>query len=1305
MSENLDYKLLLDISTAIASVRDRDELLALIVDRVQPIFGFNQYTNIAVYNSERDTLQMFFTKMSGIEQTASEIGQFMQAFPVTGIFQAIIETDEVLILDESWKTSPKTAAIDEASAQIWRDLDFKYALSIRLSTFGKVVGTFHVHFFEPQNFSEAELALFKAVADMIAVAVANILANEEILKREQEKTLLLSLSGDVSLIRDKKDLFRVITEKIKPSFKFDDAYVSVTTKDGNHHRVLMSMVSPESEESSNYHIIHKTLLPNYEVYRLTTEKVDPILFTIEEIAQSKLQNEIAIKYHHDGGMKYNLGVSMQHAGQTIGAMFFSARENIFPAEKFGLYKNLSNQVAVAVANILANEEILEREREKSDLLEISEQIAITRSFDDLFAVVTDRLQPLFGFADFVLAVLSKDKTKYRPINIKSVSEQSERGCHSTVKENFNKEFNNSEDVWITGEKIFERAVPYYYTVDELLEKYPDYFWAKMMRETGILSTIAKTLQYQGEILGGLFIHFDHKLVKPEIRYSLIEGIANQFAPAVANILANEEISEREQEKSLLLSIGEDMATIRDRDALFRTIIERLRPKFGFQTACVTTYSDDLTHYRHLLIDPSPKLLEHQFYKQLVGDFFLPIADTPDSFILERFDEDDLYYWHTAEMAARYPNHPVIPLLLDSDLRHNIHVALRYQNRIIGFFHIHYTDLESVDESRFGLLRSIAKQMAVAVANILANEDILKREREKALLLSISGDIAAARTSVELLQVVRDKAQLLISFHDTGILIVEPGGKYHYDLAVNIPGWDDSAANILLQAAELNRIPHKNSYLADVMKLMEQADAPIIHDWAAAFEQAEHPFFEVVKEAGYKESIACALKSGGETFGTLWLNSLEKNHFSSKQFEIFQALANQVAVAVSNILANAEVARLAEERHRRADELARSNEAVARASEWLTALPDLSAFLEQVLIEAAKQLGADAGQLTVFDETSNTLHTKAVVEANRLVEIDKFNRKLQADEAEFWRILRETRRPRFFNVEDDREADLFWSDVIEYHKKRRHKSVLAIPLFAGDKPLGHLGLAFKDFSTVDAERAELVTALANQAALAIQLTRLADEAERAATLAERNRIAREIHDSLAQGFTGVILQLETAKRVFGEATPAKVAEHVLRSIELAREGLREARRSVQTLRPADDDSQLDLAFLLQEKLVALTFDTEIKTEFSTTGESFEMAPETLINLLRIGQEAITNALRHAAPRRITVELDYRDDGLRLRVADDGAGFEVDDKKQYQGYGLKGMRERAAAVKADLQIRSTPGAGTIITATFAVNAATM
>ena len=745
---------------------------------------------------------------------------------------------------------------------------------------------------------------------------------------------------------------------------------------------------------------------------------------------------------------------------------------------------------------------------------------------------------------------------------------------------------------------------------------------------------------------------------------------------------------RDEEKTLLLSLSEDMATIRDRDALFRTISERLRPTFRFQAAAVSDYSEDYTHYRHLLINTSPKVQRHPLYDSIVGDFFLPLADSPDALILEKLRRDGLYYWHTAEMGERYPHHPLIPLLLESGLRHNVHTALEFQGRLIGFFHVHFSDEADVDENLFGLLRVVAKQMAVCVANILANEEILRREREKSMLLEISQEIAAARNAAELMRAVKNGARQIFSFERIVILIVEDDRKFYYDLA-----------------RKSHRVAFKESYLAQAVDLLEQAESSIVEDFAARFEQFDGKRFPLPPKSNLKEGIAARLKAGGKTFGVLWFCSSKRANFTAHQLEIFQSLANQTAVAVSHFLTNEKNALQREKAAlARAESVLNTSRLLKKSLDRLTANPNSDEILGRILREIVGQLRVSAGYFWFYDAPTKNFNLQMLVTANetRLAkdvpadELGVFAAPIASDELPIWDELLRLRQPIVTTPEN--AAQTAFCGTLRWQQEHWNlQSGMKVPFILGDEPLGLLCLISDERREFTELELEFAQRLAAHASLAIKLMRLTDaarrEAEQAATLAERNRIAREIHDTLAQGFTGVILQLETARRVLNAAAPEKAAEFIARSIEMAREGLAEARRSVLTLRPAADDSQLDLPGLLREKLTALTFGTDIKAEFSTEGKPFPLPPETAVNILRIGQEAVVNALRHSKAGRIKVELDFNG-GLCLTITDDGIGFDTNDIEQNQGFGLRGMRERAAAVKAVLEINGKPGGGTEI-----------
>lgn len=192
--------------------------------------------------------------------------------------------------------------------------------------------------------------------------------------------------------------------------------------------------------------------------------------------------------------------------------------------------------------------------------------------------------------------------------------------------------------------------------------------------------------------------------------------------------------------------------------------------------------------------------------------------------------------------------------------------------------------------------------------------------------------------------------------------------------------------------------------------------------------------------------------------------------------------------------------------------------------------------------------------------------------------------------------------------------------------------------------------------------------------------------------ERNRIAREVHDTLAQGFTGVVVQLNAAGEMLS-ADSARAREHIAIARELARTSLQEARRSVWALRPVAL-KQESLAVLLEQSAMTLTAGTGIDFVLEQQGKAAPLGPELEWDVMRIGQEAITNAVRHSGCRRITVRLVQAPDSLRLEVEDDGKGGVIMENASPPtgGLGLLGMHERAGRSGGRLEIMSPVGGPT-------------
>ena len=223
-------------------------------------------------------------------------------------------------------------------------------------------------------------------------------------------------------------------------------------------------------------------------------------------------------------------------------------------------------------------------------------------------------------------------------------------------------------------------------------------------------------------------------------------------------------------------------------------------------------------------------------------------------------------------------------------------------------------------------------------------------------------------------------------------------------------------------------------------------------------------------------------------------------------------------------------------------------------------------------------------------------------------------------------------------------------------------------------------------------ARLEAALEENAGLHAQLL---TQAREAGVLDERHRMAREIHDTIAQGLTGIITQLEAADHA--RDRPEDRDRHIGNAERLARESLTEARRSVEASMPAALESGTlpDALGVVAREWSELT---GVPVDVTVTGEVMGLHPEIEVALLRIAQEALANVARHAGATRAGLTLSFMGDVVTLDVRDDGVGFSNVDRAPAEGsgFGLSAMRQRAARVAGSLAIESEPGGGTAISA---------
>jgi signal transduction histidine kinase len=379
-------------------------------------------------------------------------------------------------------------------------------------------------------------------------------------------------------------------------------------------------------------------------------------------------------------------------------------------------------------------------------------------------------------------------------------------------------------------------------------------------------------------------------------------------------------------------------------------------------------------------------------------------------------------------------------------------------------------------------------------------------------------------------------------------------------------------------------------------------------------------------------------------------------------------------------------------HRQAAELARGqSEMLIQSLNFLAAESNLDKFLGHVLKVTVQQLRGVGGTLWFPDPVTGTTRLHLEYLDSRIIPA------AASHHPAVTHPLPVGGRPVSTFPTDRAETYVLCQEVSGMPEENRAyinslgvRTLLTVPMVLGKETVGWICVRSSESDPTDLEsKIYLAEALAGQATLAVQMARLNEQARQAAVLEERNRIARDIHDTLAQGLTGVIVNLEAASRTLKKHNVEVALEHIEHARSLAQAGLGEARLSVRALRP-DALQQADLAHALQSLVRSVESSGTLNARFATVGEKLPLPGDVEGELLRIAQEGVTNVLKHARARQVEVRLTFGAETVSLTIADDGVGF--NSTAHHEGFGLLGMRERAERIGARLLVGSRSGQGT-------------
>ena len=421
--------------------------------------------------------------------------------------------------------------------------------------------------------------------------------------------------------------------------------------------------------------------------------------------------------------------------------------------------------------------------------------------------------------------------------------------------------------------------------------------------------------------------------------------------------------------------------------------------------------------------------------------------------------------------------------------------------------------------------------------------------------------------------------------------------------------------------------------------------------------------EAGQTAGVRSILAVPIQIADQMWGIVLLGTLEdRRHFPPDEMELVWGIANWVALAT-------DIVRLYEETRKRLAE----SQGIQRVARGLLQKIGLQEVLEIICAEA-QQLTRAAGSVVLLEE--NGWLRVACGTGMAMTSLDRF-----PVEGSFTGAALRSGEP-FLTNDPASEALHYFGDV-------HPTSFLAVPLRVNESIIGALGVVSKPggFTQEDVRIAGL---FADQAAVNIEHARLVQQAEQLVVLEERQRLARELHDSVIQSLYGVTLYADAAALALAAGKKDVTANHLQELRDTAQEAMRDMRLLIFELHPPVLEKE-GLVTALQARLAAVETRAGLKPEFRVEGER-RLPLFVEQELYRIAQEALNNVLKHARAQHVTVYLQFAAETVCLEVCDDGAGFDPLTARNAGGVGLHSIEERAAKVGGKSTIESKPGDGT-------------
>lgn len=897
-SEEFDdqQQLITQLGREITLIKNRDQLNSLISSSLKKTIGYQYATIFVLENDGREITN--FLKGCGDTEDSNQFSEriFTGKIPFDHRInnlqvqarQQIIDFDE-LVLSENIEPYLTSAGIAE-------NFD---ACTFHLYEGTAIIGVWIILLKKENEKYFAMSTLCDQIASQLTFAVLSIKAHEEIDARNREREIVQSLNIDFATIREKKDLLRIIHYKLKSLFNFRHHWVATVNED----ELTMSTFMQDTESKTKFHPKYQHV--TYAKYTIADQifnKVilarEPQIFDLEQLIAREIIPEY-LQINYESGIRKVVMQSLEIAGRFIGVWAICLGEDDDIDHYYiNIVKDIANQFSIAVGNIIANETIQARQAEQELLLKFSYDITSIKDKKGLLQVIQINPKKLFKFHSIVIMVLNdEDHTHdiFLSTDLAFTKENLAGYSGGPVQFEYNDGYFN---------KVMEADGIVHFKLDKIADLTKEPACLQYFYNLGIRKRIGIALREDNRSIGVLYVNLENDTDYSEHELDLVKGVSYQLSAAVSNILVNEEILKRDKERNMLLSLNADIASVRNNNELLQVISQRLKYLLKFSHTIVATINEDSTVSRFLR-DPEAKSTSHPQYIQ-AGQMRYPIQDNVlDKCILT--PEPMLFNLKELMDSASGDLPLYLKINYESGLKNAVVIRFSKGERAFGFWVLLYDHDIVLDAGKQNLIRGLSHQISIAVSNIIANSEISRREDEKSRLLAFSNAIASVKTTREISTIINAQ------FKEWGII---EGYSMHIindDKATHTPYLYDSTA-------EWTNFPNFNALVSGIYPIddnlfdvMIRAGKPMMHNILKINEMKNAPkYVQFWKEIGLIEIMSIPVRLGNELMGVLFLDLSDSFLMLPDQLNLLTSICSQLAIAVSNLLANEKINKQLEE---------------------------------------------------------------------------------------------------------------------------------------------------------------------------------------------------------------------------------------------------------------------------------------------------------------------------------------------------------------------------------------------------------